>query len=114
LRTLPDAGAVLRAARQEMPKAHLKAALLRHLPTRLAEALAERIGLARELGNCSDADLEAAADTLTALTFRPTGTEGYAKAEVTAGGISTGRAVVQDDGGARAFRGSTPSERPST
>jgi hypothetical protein len=26
---------------------------------------------------------------LTALTFRPTGTEGYAKAEVTAGGVST-------------------------
>jgi predicted Rossmann fold flavoprotein len=87
--TLPDAGAVLRAARREMPKAHLKAALVRHLPTRLADALAERIGLARELGNCSDTDLEAAADTLTALTFRPTGTEGYAKAEVTAGGIST-------------------------
>ncbi|MEM7642367.1 MAG: NAD(P)/FAD-dependent oxidoreductase, partial [Pseudomonadota bacterium] len=30
-----------------------------------------------------------AAKLLEALTFRPTGTEGYAKAEVTAGGIDT-------------------------
>lgn len=86
---LPDAGAVLRAARKEMPKAHLKAALSRHLPTRLAEVLAIRIGLERELGNCSDAELSEAATTLGALTFLPTGTEGYAKAEVTAGGIAT-------------------------
>jgi predicted Rossmann fold flavoprotein len=86
---LPEAGTVLRAARQEMPRAQLKAALSRHLPARLADALSARIGLTRELGNCSDADLDAAADALTALTFRPTGTEGYAKAEVTAGGIST-------------------------
>jgi predicted Rossmann fold flavoprotein len=89
LRVLPDAGAVLRAARQEMPRTHLKAALSRHLPARLADVLAARIGLGRELGNCSDAELDAAAEVLTALTFRPTGTEGYAKAEVTAGGIST-------------------------
>jgi predicted Rossmann fold flavoprotein len=86
---LPDAAAVLRAARREMPRAHLKAVLARHLPTRLADALSARIALGRELGNCSDAELRAAADVLTALTFRPTGTEGYAKAEVTAGGIST-------------------------
>ena len=86
---LPDAGAVLRAARKEMPKAHLKAALSRHLPTRLAEVLALRIGLEQELGNCSDAELAEAAAILEAFTFQPTGTEGYAKAEVTAGGIST-------------------------
>ncbi len=86
---LPDAGALLRAARKEMPRAHLKAALSRHLPTRLAEVLAAQIGLERELGNCSDADLKDAASMLTALTFQPTGTEGYAKAEVTAGGIAT-------------------------
>ena len=33
--------------------------------------------------------LAAAANTLTHLRFTPTGTEGYAKAEVTAGGIDT-------------------------
>ena len=87
---LPDAAALLRAARREMPRAHLKAALSRHLPARLADVLALRIGLERDLGNAGDAELDAAAGVLTALTFRPTGTEGYAKAEVTAGGISTG------------------------
>ncbi|MFW5642237.1 MAG: NAD(P)/FAD-dependent oxidoreductase [Roseicyclus sp.] len=89
LTLLPDALDALRAARAEMPRAHLKAALARHLPARLAEALAARIALPRELGNCSDAELSAAAEVLSALTLHPTGTEGFAKAEVTAGGIST-------------------------
>ncbi|MDA3888387.1 MAG: aminoacetone oxidase family FAD-binding enzyme [Allgaiera sp.] len=79
----------LRDARRRMPRAHLKAALAEHLPNRLAEVLAQRIGLARELGNTPDAELDQIAETLTRLTFHPTGTEGYAKAEVTAGGIST-------------------------
>ncbi|MEM7644843.1 MAG: aminoacetone oxidase family FAD-binding enzyme, partial [Pseudomonadota bacterium] len=89
LTVLPEAGLKLRAARREMPRAQLKAALATHLPKRLAEVLAERIGLSRELGNASDDELDRAAKLLEALTFRPTGTEGYAKAEVTAGGIDT-------------------------
>ena len=89
LSVLPEAGARLREARRTMPRAHLKAALSQHIPNRLAEVLAQRIGLAREMGNLSDAEIDAAAVTLEQLTFHPTGTEGYAKAEVTAGGIST-------------------------
>ena len=89
LTVLADAADHLRAAKRKMPRAHLKAALAAHLPNRLAEALAERIGLTAELGNLSDATLDQAAETLTRLTFRPTGTEGLAKAEVTAGGIDT-------------------------
>jgi predicted Rossmann fold flavoprotein len=89
LRVLADAADKLRAARRESPRSHLKAALGQHLPNRLAEALAIRIGIAKELGNFTDADLETAAGTLTRLAFRPTGTEGFAKAEVTAGGVST-------------------------
>ncbi len=86
---LPDAAATLKAARRRMPRAHLKAALNEHLPARLAEALSGRIGIVRELANVSDHDLDGAAEVLSALTFHPTGTEGYAKAEVTAGGIDT-------------------------
>jgi predicted Rossmann fold flavoprotein len=86
---LPDASGVLRDARRRTPRAHLKAALAEQLPNRLADALASRIGLTKELGNLSDADLDRAAATLMDLTFRPTGTEGFAKAEVTAGGIDT-------------------------
>ncbi|MEM7490243.1 MAG: aminoacetone oxidase family FAD-binding enzyme, partial [Pseudomonadota bacterium] len=89
LSVLPEAGDILRTARREMPRARLRAALAVHLPKRLAEVLAARIDLGRELGNASDADLDRAAATLEALTVRPAGTEGYAKAEVTAGGIDT-------------------------
>lgn len=89
LALVPDAAEKLRAARRKMPRAHLKAALAELLPNRLAEALGARIGIARELGNVADADLDRAAETLTGLTFHPTGTKGFAKAEVTAGGIDT-------------------------
>lgn len=89
LTLLPDAGAKLREARKRMPRAHLKAALAEHLPNRLAEVMAERLALGQELGNTPDAELDRVAEGLTRLTFQPTGTEGFAKAEVTAGGIST-------------------------
>ena len=84
-----DAAARLRAAKRRMPRARLKAALSEIVPNRLAEALAGRIGIAAELGNLADAVLDEAARALTHLTFRPTGTEGFAKAEVTAGGVDT-------------------------
>ena len=90
LTLIPDASRILREAKHRMPKAQLKTALAETLPRRLADALAQRIGIETDLGNTPDARLDAAAETLTNLTFRPTGTEGYAKAEVTAGGIDTG------------------------
>jgi predicted Rossmann fold flavoprotein len=90
LNVLPGAADVLKAAKRAMPRAHLKAALAERLPRRLAESLAARIGIETELGNIPDARLDAAGQVLERLTFRPTGTEGYAKAEVTAGGIDTG------------------------
>jgi predicted Rossmann fold flavoprotein len=89
LTLVADAAAKLRTAKQRMPRARLKAALSELLPNRLAEALAERIGIETELGNTADAALDRAAEMLTRLPFRPSGTEGFAKAEVTAGGIST-------------------------
>ena len=100
LNLAPDAVDWLRDARKRMPRAHLKAALAERFPARLAEALAGRIGLATEFANLSNADLDLAAEFLTNLTFRPSGTEGYAKAEVTAGGISTEGPFVQNYGGA--------------
>lgn len=89
LELIGNAAEVLSDARQRSPRARLRSVLSEHLPNRLAEVLSERIDLKRELGNCSDADLARAADALLHLTFHPTGTEGFAKAEVTAGGIST-------------------------
>ncbi len=77
------------AAKRETPKATLKSALARTLSERLSEKLTELIGLVGNLADQSDAKLEAAEARLAAWSFLPSGTEGYAKAEVTAGGIST-------------------------
>ncbi|NLR70286.1 NAD(P)/FAD-dependent oxidoreductase [Novosphingobium sp. ERN07] len=71
------------------PKAGLRSALARRLPERLAETLAGRIALDGELGSCRDAALRSAQEQLARWPFHPNGTEGYAKAEVMAGGIST-------------------------
>lgn len=89
LNLLPGAETLLKTAKQKTPRAHLKAALNEHLPSRLADVLAAKIGYEAQLANISDADLTAAAERLSAFTFRPNGTEGFAKAEVTAGGVST-------------------------
>jgi len=87
---LPDAGpGWLTGIKREAPRLHLQTALARHLPKRLADAIAARLGQDRELGNTPDRNLAAIEQQLAHWPFRPTGTEGYAKAEVTAGGIST-------------------------
>lgn len=92
---LPDADPDwLLAEKRERPRAGLRSVLARRLPERLAEALAVRLGIAGELGNCRDGALRTAMDLLARWPFSPNGTEGYAKAEVTAGGIST-RALSQ-------------------
>jgi predicted Rossmann fold flavoprotein len=87
---LPDAPAGwLVAAKQANPRGTLRAALRTGLPARLADALDERLALAGPLANRTDAALREAEAHLAAWPFVPTGSEGFAKAEVTAGGIST-------------------------
>ncbi len=85
---LPDAApGWLIETKRTQPRAMLTKVL--PLPERLARTLAERIGLHSELGNCPDKALRGAEEQLRGWTFHPTGSEGFAKAEVTAGGIST-------------------------
>jgi len=87
---LPEAASDwLLEAKRDRPRTHLRTLLRERLPDRLADALADRLGLERELGNLSDKDLRAAQAKLADWRFAPNGTEGYAKAEVTAGGIAT-------------------------
>jgi predicted flavoprotein YhiN len=84
------AGAGLGAGGQTGAPADALPHLLGELPPdRLAEALAKRIGLWGELANIPDRKLEEAERQLADWHFHPNGTEGFAKAEVTAGGIST-------------------------
>jgi predicted flavoprotein YhiN len=55
----------------------------------LAEALAAKIGLLGNLADQNDRKLVGAGTLLSNWPFVPNGSEGYAKAEVTLGGIST-------------------------
>lgn len=75
--------------KRQRPKAGLKSVLTAKLPERLATALADTLGLSGELAAQKDASLAAAMSRLKGWQFRPDGTEGFAKAEVTAGGIDT-------------------------
>ena len=87
---LPDAApGWLRAAKRAEPRITLRRLLARHLPVRLADTLATQLALAGELANLSDRSLDAAEARLADWTFTPNGSEGFAKAEVTIGGIST-------------------------
>ncbi|WEK47467.1 MAG: NAD(P)/FAD-dependent oxidoreductase [Candidatus Andeanibacterium colombiense] len=87
---LPDAKrGWLAEAKRGRPRATLRSALGEFLPDRLAATLAEQIGLERELSNLSDKALAEAEARLADWRFTPNGSEGLAKAEVTAGGIST-------------------------
>ena len=87
---LPEAATDwLLTAKRDRPRTHVRTLLREALPVRLADALADRLGLERELGNLSDKELRAAQAQLSDWRFAPNGTEGLAKAEVTAGGIAT-------------------------
>ncbi|MBY0393754.1 MAG: NAD(P)/FAD-dependent oxidoreductase [Novosphingobium sp.] len=79
----------LLAAKRERPRAAMARVLGAALPERLAGRLAESVGIAGELGQTQDKVLRAAEAQLRRWVFTPSGSEGFAKAEVTAGGIST-------------------------
>lgn len=79
----------LREIKRQRPRSGLRAALSGPLPDRLAQALADRIALTGELGGQADRGLEAIEQRLANWQFHPSGTEGFAKAEVTSGGIGT-------------------------
>jgi predicted Rossmann fold flavoprotein len=76
-------------AKRARPRARPRTLLAERLPDRLAETLGERLGLAAELGSLTDKALAEAGRRLSDWRFQPSGTEGFAKAEVTVGGIAT-------------------------
>ena len=87
---LPGRGAGwLVEAKRARPRTTLRKALADGLPDRLAETLAEQLALPGELANLPDRKLQEAERRLAGWPFLPNGTEGFAKAEVTIGGIST-------------------------
>ncbi|MEN0040495.1 MAG: NAD(P)/FAD-dependent oxidoreductase [Pseudomonadota bacterium] len=75
--------------KRKLPKTKPVTLLAQHLPERLAQALVTKLELPAMLGDCSDKALRKAGDQLSNWSFLPNGTEGFAKAEVTVGGVST-------------------------
>jgi len=87
---LPDATpGWLLAAKRSRPRLQVPALLGSQLPSRLADTLASRLDVPGELANIADRKLEQAERRLADWTFTPNGSEGFAKAEVTIGGIAT-------------------------
>ena len=76
-------------AKQHAPRATLRSTLRTALPDRLADALDERLALGGPLANVPDTALRQTEAQLADWQFNPNGSEGFAKAEVTVGGVST-------------------------
>jgi predicted Rossmann fold flavoprotein len=84
-----DARAHFLSRKRERPKAEFKTILAEDLPARFAERLCETTLANARMADMKDSVLETAARALQPWRLRPIGTEGYAKAEVTLGGIDT-------------------------
>lgn len=97
-----NAEALLREGKRARPRAELRSVLGEMLPQRLAAALAE--GAAAEMANLPDRALSSLGQRLNRFELHPDGTEGYAKAEVTLGGIDT-KALSQKTMAAQAVPG---------
>lgn len=79
----------LRARRAEAGRRDLATVLTEWLPKRLAQTIAARVGATGNLADLSDMRLREVTEALTDWHLKPTGTEGYRKAEVTLGGVDT-------------------------
>jgi len=84
-----DVVSLLLAAKRARPRAEPKTVLGEFLPARLAQALAERHLPGQRMADLQDRALIALAGLLKAWVLTPSTTEGYAKAEVTLGGVDT-------------------------
>ena len=82
-----DAAAWLNAHRRDQQA--LGTLLAEHLPRRFALGFAELHGWTQPLAQLSNATLATIAQTLKGWPLQPSGTLGYAKAEVTLGGVDT-------------------------
>jgi len=84
-----DAEVFLLERKRTRPNAELKTILSEVLPQRLAQNLTETFFTFAPITTLTNKTLKEIASLLKAWTLTPSGTEGYAKAEVTLGGIDT-------------------------
>jgi len=86
---LPGTDAVSWLAQHRHSKSTLAPLLAERVPRRFADQWCELHGWDRPLNEMSNRDIDAAAKALKGWALMPSGTLGYAKAEVTLGGIDT-------------------------
>ena len=84
-----DIESFLADRKRTRPRAELKTVLAEVIPTRLAHALAGAAASNLPIANIPDRSLSELADRLRRWQLKPTGSEGWAKAEVTVCGIDT-------------------------
>jgi hypothetical protein len=86
---LPDEDVLEMLTAEQNSDIELASLLSRHLPKRFAHAWCELYAASRPLKQYNKSQLEDVARRLHDMQITPTGTEGFKKAEVTAGGVST-------------------------
>ncbi|HYG81905.1 MAG TPA: NAD(P)/FAD-dependent oxidoreductase [Pyrinomonadaceae bacterium] len=86
---LPDEDALGLLTRDENAEVELATLLARRLPRRFAQAWCELYAPSRRLRQYDGRELQDIARKLHEMRITPSGTEGFRKAEVTAGGVST-------------------------
>jgi predicted Rossmann fold flavoprotein len=84
-----DIARALGARRQQAGRVSVKNALAALLPEKLARQVVARAGVAGNLADQSNADLDRIADAVHRWQVTPAGSEGYRTAEVTLGGVDT-------------------------
>jgi len=84
-----DAERFLKDRKRVRPKAELKTVLAEILPARLAHAIAEAAKAEGPIANAPDRALAAVASRVKRWQVTPAQSEGWAKAEVTVGGVDT-------------------------
>jgi hypothetical protein len=90
LNLLPDQSAADLFAANRSGRREVRTVLRQVLPERFVQAWCARHAPAKPIAQLSRAELEALSRNLHAWEIAPAGDEGYAKAEVTVGGVDTG------------------------
>ena len=86
---LPDVDAAVLIESERSERQNLANYLSKFLPQRFAQSFAERIGINKPVAQLNKAEIKKIADALNSWQVEFTATEGYDRAEVTLGGVST-------------------------
>lgn len=98
---LPDEDALEMLSRNQESGVELVNLLSRHLPRRFAQAWCDLYAASRPLRQYDSRELDEIAQKIHRMEITPSGTEGFRKAEVTAGGVATTELSSQTMGSRR-------------